>query len=229
LYPKQKGSSMKITCISAANIEVARQNSASVHTCELIRGLLQAAHPDAMIEIVPLIDYELNACRMCGRCLHTQRCARDDAFNQVFEKMIAADGLFFVIPHYAPLPSKLMMLTEKMEEMAFLGWSADPEYRSPLHHKPAGVIGHGGQVPSADVIAYYQRMLVEPVAAALSSVGIKVIKPGDGKDEGVAFGIRSISQRPGSVFVDITHDWDDIRQRVAPLVLKVAAASGMPQ
>jgi multimeric flavodoxin WrbA len=218
---------MKITCISAANIEVARKNSASLHTCELIRDLLHAADPDAMIDIVPLLDYEMNACRMCGKCVGTQRCVRDAAFNQVFEKMIASDGLFFVVPHYAPLPSKLMMLTEKMEEMAFLGWCANPDFHFALHEKPVGVIGHGGQETSTEVVAYYQRMIVEPVAMALRSVALKVIKPGSGAEEGAAFGIRSIGRQPESVFVDITHDWDDIRQRVEPLVQAVAVAVGM--
>jgi multimeric flavodoxin WrbA len=218
---------MKITCISAANIEMAKHNSASVRTCELIRDLLQSTLSTVMIEIVPLIDYEMNACRMCGRCLKTQRCVRDEAFNQVFEKMIASDGLFFVVPHYAPLPSKLMMLTEKMEEIAFLGWCANSEYRFPLHEKPVGVIGHGGQETSAEVLAYYQRMVVEPVAMALRSVAMKVVKPGDGQADGVAFGIRSIVKQTDSIFVDIQHDWDDIRQLIAPLVQDVAAAAGM--
>jgi multimeric flavodoxin WrbA len=218
---------MKITCVSAANIEVARKNSASLHTCELIRDLLRPAYPDVMLDIVSLIDYEMNACRMCGKCLETQRCTRDKAFNQVFEKLIASDGLFFVVPHYAPLPSKLMMLTEKMEEMAFLGWCANPDFRFALAEKPVGVIGHGGQETSTEVLAYYQRMLIEPVAMALRSVALKVIKPGSGAEEGVAFGIRSLAKRPGSIFVDITHDWEEIQQRIAPLVQAVASAAQM--
>ncbi len=115
---------MKIVCISAANIDVARNNSASVHACELVRDLLQSEHPDAEVDIVPLIDYEMMPCHMCGKCLEKQRCARDEAFNQVFEKMIAADGIFLVVPHYAPLPSKLMILFEKMEEIGYLNWCA---------------------------------------------------------------------------------------------------------
>ena len=215
---------MRITCISAANIEVAKHNSASVRTCELICDLLQSEQSCASVEIVPLINYEMNSCRMCGKCLKTQRCARDEAFNQVFEKMIAADGLFFVVPHYAPLPSKLMMLAEKMEEIAFLGWCANPDYHFPLREKPVGVIGHGGQETSAEVVAYYQRMVVEPLAMALRSVSLKVIGVEGGSADGVAFGIRSLVKRPDSIFVDIQHDWDDIRHRIAPLVCNVAAA-----
>lgn len=215
---------MKIACISAANIDVAREHSASVHACELVRELLCDVLPDAMVEIIPLIDYELKPCRMCGQCFGPQRCARDEAFNQVFEKMVAADGIFVVVPHYAPLPSKLMMLFEKMEEIAFLHWSANSSYRFPLHQKPAGVIGHGGQQGTDEVLAYYHRTLVEPVSMALGSVSMRVIGAGTRWPNGVTFGIRSIEKPADLIFVDIQHDWEDVRQRIAPLVQNMAAA-----
>lgn len=218
---------IKLACISAANIEVARNNSASVRTCEMIRDMVQSSSPSIEVEIISLIDYEMNACRMCGNCLKTQRCIRDEAFNHVLEKMIAADGIFLVVPHYAPLPSKLMMLCEKMEEIAFLGWCADQNYQFPLAKKPVGIIGHGGQPTSDEVVAYYKRMVVEPVAMALAAVSMHVIGAGAGEDDrrGVAFGIKSIAKRPNSAFVDIQHDWSDIHERISPLVSSVVAAA----
>jgi multimeric flavodoxin WrbA len=217
---------MKYTCISAANIEPARNTSASVRACEMARSLILDEDSQAEVEIVALLDYEMRSCRMCGECQQPERCARDAAFNQVFEKMIAADAVFLVVPHYAPLPSKLMILCEKMEEIAFLNWCADHEYRFPLAGKPVGVVGHGGQQSTAEVIAYYQNALVEPVAQALRSVSMKVIGAGEKSPHGVAFGIQSIRQRPGSIFVDIGHDWLDIRERMAPLAREVVRAAG---
>jgi hypothetical protein len=217
---------MKIACISAANIESARGRSASVRACETVRDLVGELQPQAVVDIMPLIDYELQPCRMCGECVETQRCAGDEAFNRVFEGMIGADAIFVVVPHYAPLPSKLMMLTEKMEEMAFLGLCADSQnYSFPLRGQPAGVIAHGGQEPTAEVIAYYQRALVEPVAGALRSVTMEVIGAGEEGHDGVAFGIRSISRCSGAGFVDIQHDWPEVRARIAPLVWNVVNAA----
>ncbi len=216
---------MKITCISAANIEVARHHSASVRTCELIRDQIVKEYPGAEVEIVPLIDYKLKSCRMCGKCLKSERCAHDKDFNQVFEKLIDSDGIFFIVPHYAPLPSKLMIMFEKFEEIGYLSWCADNAYRFPLMQKPAGVIGHGGQLPTEEVLAYYQRMLVEPVASTLSAVGMRVMGAGEGRPNGVTFGIRSLRQPEGEVFVEIEHDWEEIRGRIAPLVTNVAAAA----
>lgn len=42
---------MKITCISAANIEPARRHSASLHTCKLILDLVHEMNPGGMIDI----------------------------------------------------------------------------------------------------------------------------------------------------------------------------------
>lgn len=218
---------MKVTCISAANIEVSRQHSASVHACELVRELVQGSAPLAEVDIVPLIDYEMNSCRMCGRCLETQRCARDADFNHILEKMIFSDAVFVVVPHYAPLPSKLMMLCEKMEEIAYLNWCANPDYRFPLQGKPVGVIGHGGQQASSAVLDYYQRALVEPVAGVFAALSMRVIGAGEGSPNGAVFGIKTLIKPADSVFVDIQHDWEDVRFRIAPLVHNVTAAAGL--
>ena len=215
---------MKITCISAANVEGARHNSASVRTCELIREQISGEYPGVDVEIVPLLDYEMKPCRMCGQCQSTQRCARDEAFNRVFEKLIGADGVFVVVPHYAPLPSKLMILFEKMQEIAFLNWVVDQNYSFPLAGKPTGIIGHGGQETTDQLVAYYQKMLVDPTAVALGGVGMNIIGAGEASPRGVTFGIRSLQRRPNTAFVDIEHDWDDVRSRIAPLVHNVAQA-----
>ncbi len=57
---------MQIICISAANVEPAREYSASTRACELI-GALAQAECDVQVDILPLIDYELTPCRMCGK------------------------------------------------------------------------------------------------------------------------------------------------------------------
>jgi multimeric flavodoxin WrbA len=215
---------MKFVCVSAANVEGARHSSASLHACQLVAEQIAHEQPGALVEIVPLLDYELKACRMCGECYGTEVCTRDEDFNRVFEKLAGADGIFWVVPHYAPLPSKMMVLTEKMEEMVFLGWSGNPDYHFPLAGKPAGIIAHGGQ-SAPEALPYYQKALVEPLAMAISSCQMKVIGPGEAHTHGVVFGITGLQKRPGSIFVDISHDWADVGRRLAPLVSRVVAAT----
>ena len=209
---------MKITCISASNVEPARENSASTRACELIRNLAQA-ECDAQVTILPLIDYEIKPCRMCGECLEAGQCVRDTAFNQIYQHLAGADAVFVVCPHYAPLPSKLMMLLEKLEEICYLNWCQNQEYQTIVYQKPIGLIAHGGQ--TAQAAPYYKTALLDPLALAFASVQMKVVGAGEQWPNGVAFGVKSLGLAPGAVFVTIEHDWEDIRGRLAPLVKNV--------
>ncbi len=215
---------MKYSLISASNIEPARANSASTHACALIGSLLAEQDGDAQVTILPLIDYELRPCRMCGQCFTSGFCARDEAFNAVYRAMIAADAVFLVCPHYAPLPSKVMVLMEKLEEIAFLHYCADANCRLPLYRKPVGIVAHGGRIEDAGALAYYQTALLEPLAMDLASVQMRVIGAGADSPKGVVFGIETLAMRPGSIFVDITQDWEAIRARLVPLVANVVAS-----
>jgi multimeric flavodoxin WrbA len=213
---------MKIVCLSASNIHPARRHSASTRTCELIRDQLAETDASIEVEIVPLIDYPLIPCRMCGECLSTLHCSQDEAFNQVHARLQAADAVFLACPHYAPIPSKVMILLEKLEEMAYLKYCQDNTYHTPLYGKPIGIIAHGGQ--TEEVLPYYKTALLDPLANAFASVQMRVIGAGEKWPNGVTFGIRSLELPPDSVFVTIQHDWTAIRQRIQPLVENVIAA-----
>jgi multimeric flavodoxin WrbA len=212
---------MKIACVSASNIEVARKNSASTRVCELIREIITVHAKTADVEIIALVNYKLKPCRMCGKCLNTGKCTHDEAFNQVYAKLLEADGIYIVCPHYAPIPSKMMILLEKFEEMAFLQSTNPPERKFGLAHKSVGVIAHGGQKQSEEALGYYKTALLDPLSNALGSVGMKVIGVDEKWPNGVTFGIKSIDKPEDSIFVTIDHDWADIRERIGPLVYKV--------
>lgn len=215
---------MQIVCISASNVECARRRSASTRACQIIAELAAEQVPGAhSVEILPLVDYALNPCGMCGNCFTTGQCERDPDFNRIYAAMGRADAIFLVCPHYSPFPSKLMMLLEKINEIAYLNFCANPEYRSPLSGRPVGLAAHGGQ--GEEAVPYYQETLLRPLANAFGGVGARVTRV-EGIP-GVAFGIRSLETQTDSVFVKIEHDWEDIRARLRPLVaetLKVAEA-----
>ena len=213
---------MKIVCLSASNISPGRQHSASTHTCELIRDQLTELQPSNEVEILPLIDYALKPCQMCGECLPTLRCSHDEAFNRVHDKLQSADAVFLVCPHYAPIPSKVMILLEKLEEMAYLKYCQDNTSLTPLHGKPIGIIAHGGQTEEA--LPYYKTALLDPLANAFTSIQMRVIGAGTQWPNGVTFGIQSLILPPSSIFVTIEHDWQAIHQRIQPLVENVIAA-----
>jgi multimeric flavodoxin WrbA len=212
---------MNVICISASNIQPARQHSASTRACELIREQITETDASITVEIIPLIDYALKPCRMCGECLPTLRCTQDEAFNRVHSQMQSADAIFLVCPHYAPIPSKVMILLEKMEEMAYLKYCQDNTYRTLLVGKPIGIIAHGGQTEEA--LPYYKTALLDPLANAFASVQMRVIGAGEQWPNGVAFGIQSLGMPSDSIFITIEHNWEAIRQRIQPLVTNVMA------
>jgi len=214
---------MKIACISASNVEMARGRSASTRACELVEEIARRLHPaDLEVTILPLLDYELKACRMCGKCLELGECYRDEAFNQLYHEILKADAVFLVCPHYAPIPSKVMVITEKLEEMAYLNWCANPNYLSPLKDKPVGIIAHGGQQEQA--LPYYKAALLDPLAGAFGSVQMRVIGINEKWPNGMAFGITNLWKPDDSVFVTIEHDWEGVKARIEPLVAKMLEA-----
>ncbi len=213
---------MDLLCISASNIQPFKKQSASTRICEMAGDI--ARNAGARAQTLALIDYELEPCRMCGKCQPAGRCRHDRDFNTVYERMQTADGVLLVAPHYAPFPSKVMILFEKIQELAFLGYCRDHAYRSPLQGKPLGVIGHGGQ--TGDPVGYYQAALVEPLARAMAGVGMQVAPAGEGFPWGTAFGIRSIEYPAGEIFCRIEYDWEVVRERITPLVSNLVRAMG---
>jgi multimeric flavodoxin WrbA len=213
---------MNLLCISASNIEPFRAQSASTRACRLAADLAAGRRPGLQTEVLALIDYELTPCRMCAACLGSGLCCRDEAFNQVNARMQAADAVLMVVPHYAPFPSKVMMLLEKLQEMAFLNYCRDNTYRAPLAGKPLAVVGHGGQTEEA--VPYFLKAIVEPLANAFDGVGMRVIGSGADSPRGAAFGIHSLRMPEAGVFCEIEHDWDGVRRRLQPLVSNLIEA-----
>lgn len=216
---------MKLLCISASNIEPFRQQSASTRACR-IAAELAAERAPVESELLALIDFELNPCRMCGNCLADGRCCRDEAFNQIYERIQAADAVLLVTPHYAPIPSKVAMLCEKLQEIAFLNSCRDENYRGPLFKKPLGVVAHGGQCETPEILDYYYNALALPVANAFAGVGMRPLGVSAQMPRGAVFGIRALRMPEEGVFCTIEHDWDAIRDRLIPLVENLIAAAG---
>lgn len=209
---------MIVTCIAASNVKGMGERSASIRTCRLVGELIADRVPaGAIVETIEMAGYDLRPCVMCGQCVKEGRCIYDSAFNSVFEKLKRSDALFVVVPHYAPIPSKLMMLFEKLQELAFL-YYLSKKSGYPLAGKPVGIIAHGGQPESAETLNYYKTELLKPVANSLASVGIKIIGAGQEWPHGITFGITDMIQNEEKLLPDFTHDWELIRSRVAPLV-----------
>lgn len=214
---------MTIVCMSASNIKHAGQDSTSLKTCNLIKNMIKAKNHDKVnVQIIPLINYELKPCIGCGKCFNKEMCIHDSAFNEIYNIIIKADGLFVVSAHYAPIPAKLSMLLEKVEQLTFLKRFNDENYRSPLFNKPAGIIGHGGG--TEDIIQYYKEPVLDSIWNALSyPVEMDIIKINDDKDNGIVLPVKNVRKIENSIFPVQEYDWDDIEERLNPLVDRVLA------
>jgi len=147
---------MKIVCVSASNVRHAGEASTSLRVCRLLGDLIHRHDSGAAVETVRLVDYDLKPCVGCGKCFRVGRCAEDEAFNEVYSRLVGADGLFVVSAHYAPIPARLSMLLEKVEQLAFLPRFHDAERRSPLYRKPVGIVGHGGGIEDLYLLEAFQ-------------------------------------------------------------------------
>jgi multimeric flavodoxin WrbA len=68
------------------------------------------------------------------------KCILKDEFEEVFSKMIEADGIIIVSPLYFPVPAKLVALIERLMAIVYFAKKADKNYIWPLSGKPFGII-----------------------------------------------------------------------------------------
>jgi multimeric flavodoxin WrbA len=220
---------MKITCISASNTKLPGGNSTSVNVCNMMKEmLLEDESNEIAVDIVPLKDYDLKPCTLCGSCYQSGRCIYDEEFNKLLTILEDTQGILLVVPHYSPIPAKLMIIFEKINEITYAGWINNPEYQSPFYNKPVGIIGHGGMTENEDTLRYYHDHLVTPVANTLKSLSFSIVKYNDDFPNGITFGLKDdtcIRKADHSIFPDIIQDWPKIKDRIKPLVINMKNAS----
>lgn len=212
---------MTIVCISASNIKHARMDSTSFKTCELIKNMINNKTSDSVeVKIISLVDYDLKPCIGCGRCFYQENCVCDDNFNQIYNILIQSNALFIVSAHYAPIPSKLSILLEKIEQLAFLKRFNNENYRSPLFKKPVGIVGHGGG--TEEIIQYYKTPVLDSIWNALSyPIEMNIVGVNSEQSNGIIFPVKNVKKVKNSIFPIQEYDWIDIENRLIPLVNNV--------
>lgn len=212
---------MRIVCISASNIKHARTRSTSTKVCEIVKEIVsEEVIEDLEIKILRLTDYEFIPCEGCGSCYYEGTCPFDDNFSQIYNQLKKADAVFIVSAHYAPIPSKLSILLEKMEQIIFVRRFHDKNVHSPLYNKPVGIIAHGGGTD--EIAKSYESVVIRPIANALSwPIEMDIASGGRDWPLGVAFGIKEVRRDFDSVFPIQIYDWRKIRKEIKPLVRNV--------
>lgn len=200
---------MKAICISASNILQSKDQSISLQICKRISEILNESH--ILCEIIDLRKITLFPCIGCGKCFDNRRCCNDEGFNEIYDKLAQSNIVFFISPHYAPIPAKLSMLLEKMEEITFLHWWKDNTYKSELYALPAGIISHGGGADWA--LKSYKAMVNDTIANALDTIQFKIIPYDTEWDTGISLPVYKVLEQE-SIFPIQEYDRKNINQKL---------------
>lgn len=205
---------MLIVCISSSNIKHSGENSTSLKVCKLIKDMAERKITDNIqVEIISLVNFELRPCIGCGGCYSRDECQNDNEFNSIYNVLCKSDALFVVSAHYAPIPAKLAMLPEKIEQLAFLKRFNDESYRAPLYGKPVGIVGHGGG--TEELLKYYKGPVIDSIRNALSyPVEMNAIDVDEEQPGGVLFPVKQVKKSGNSIFPVQEYDWSDIEKRL---------------
>ena len=199
----------KIICISASNIVHSCNQSTSLLLCEKIADIVR--EKGIVCEIIDLRNRLLSPCIGCGKCYESKRCHHDNAFNEIYESIIQSDGVFFVSPHYAPIPAKLCMLLEKMEEITFLHWWKDNTYQSEVYGIPAGIVSHGGGSDWA--LKSYKAMVNDTISNALETIQLKTVAFDTEWETGISLGVSKVKEQ-SNIFPAQEYEWNTILHKL---------------
>lgn len=201
---------MSIAIISGSNVRSSGKGSISLKTGEMLKDRLNSIKSDCDINLVDLRDYKLTPCGMCEGCAETQLCSEDKDFNKLYEIIKQADELLFICPHYAPIPSKLVIMFEKLEEMSYLGFCSGKDSAHPTKGKKAGIIAHGGMTEGYDQL--YNENILTPLTNVMESIGMKVINK-MGKQP-ICFGVADFEKSKNKAAYDIIYDMERLQQAI---------------
>lgn len=74
-------------------------------------------------DFIHLADNRIESCTSCHCCGKVGHCVlspnENDKFQEIFDKMIAADAIFIISPVYASVPSRLTALFERLTSVLF--------------------------------------------------------------------------------------------------------------
>ena len=83
------------------------------NTLQLVKSVLEGAESEgAETELVDLYKLHIEYCTACGACYATGECPLFDDFEELFDKMMNADGIVLGAPNYinsVPAPMKALL------------------------------------------------------------------------------------------------------------------------
>jgi multimeric flavodoxin WrbA len=205
---------MNTGIISASNVFASGENSISIKAGEMLKQKLQDKNSDANVSIIDLRQYSLTPCRMCEKCGRTQKCVNDPDFNKLWDQMKYLDEYVIICPHYAPIPSKLIIMLEKIEEMSYVGYCSGRDEKFPLEGKRVFIIAHGGMTRKYETL--YSQNILQPLTNVFKTLGMNVMNEKGFKP--ICFGVKGFEKSESKITYDILHNFEEIGATIDDLM-----------
>lgn len=118
------------------------------------------------LTFLEMSEHKINSCIACEACTKTAVCVstelEEDNFLKVYNTMKNADAILFVIPVYAPIPSKIAALFERLISMTFFGCKLNGNKRALGNKKVAiAYYGSGGLVDNTFLKIMIQQLFTD--------------------------------------------------------------------
>ncbi|MDP4093415.1 MAG: sigma-70 family RNA polymerase sigma factor [Bacillota bacterium] len=140
-----------------------KKQGLSYDIAQKVKGSVSSASPLTEVNIIELADYNLMGCSVCYKCSSLRRCNQQDGFNQLFDNCLWADAIIFVSPYYAPIPSKLSALLERLMSVSIspIVTENNPGRAFPLQKKWCSVLNFS----IIQQQSYMASVIREPIVA----------------------------------------------------------------
>jgi multimeric flavodoxin WrbA len=163
-----------------------RGNTKSASEWFLKESLKAAEEMGAETEIVRLINYRIEPCTACNKCLCGMKCPLlenpKDGAKEIFDKMCEADGFIFSSPVYAyQQPAVVMNFLHRtrplheQERSEIWGTTVTAYHTNPFRGKPIGNLSVGAALGMEGALYYLFHYLKAMGATSVACAGIALL------------------------------------------------------
>src|SRR5512136_637259 len=134
-------------------------------TLRLVVAALDGAEVEgAETELIDICDYDLEFCTACGTCYAKGECIHPDDYEEIFGKILDADGIVLGSPNYIDsITAQLKVLFDRM---------ADAIHCQMLSGKYGCSVCTAGGSNEMEVVGYMNRVLANLGAQIVGGVGV---------------------------------------------------------
>ena len=113
------------------------------------------------LDIIRMADININSCDSCYKCGCRNICVIEDDFASVYSKLSGTEAIFVITPVYAPIPSKLTALFERLTSLLFATQLMNTD-QNPLHGKQTAIFSYcsSGIADETDIKILFQKFLM---------------------------------------------------------------------